>query len=182
VSHSCLLLIDIQNDNGLVGEVIPEVVAAAKKARLVLAAARERGMPVIHVRHEETDPDASGFLAGTFGAQIHELVAPIAGEAVVIKEFPSAFRDTGLEALLRGRGLNHAYMVGMMSYMCVDATVRAGWDLGFAFTLIHDACAGRSLVFEGTTIPAAQVHGAFMSALGRVYAKLARAEDFIEGR
>ena len=181
MSDSCLLLIDIQNDNGLTGEIVPEVAAAAQKAKLALAAARERGMPIVHVRHENLEPDATAFLPETFGSRIHESVAPVPGETVVIKHYPNSFRETGLAELLRGLGVEHAHVAGMMSYMCIDATVRAGWDLGFVFTLLHDACAGRALVHEGKEIPAAMVHGAYMAALGRVFAKLMRVEDFVSG-
>jgi len=181
MSDSCLLLIDIQNDNGLVGEIIPEVVAAAQKAGLALAAARKRGMPIVHVRHENLEPDATAFLPETFGSRIHDSVAPLPGESVVVKHYPSSFRETELATLLRQRNLEHAYVVGMMSYMCIDSTVRAGWDLGFSFTLLHDACAGRALVHEGARIPADMVHGAYMAALGRVFARLMRVEEFVSG-
>ena len=64
-----------------------------------------------------------------------------------------------------------------MSSMCVDATVRAAADLGFAVTVVHDACAAPDLEFEGNDIPGASVHGAFMAALGDGYATLVAGRD-----
>ena len=65
-----------------------------------------------------------------------------------------------------------------MSHMCIDATTRAAVDFGFPCTVIHDACATRDLVFGGLTIPAAQVHGAFMAALAP-YARVLSLEEYL---
>ncbi len=66
-----------------------------------------------------------------------------------------------------------------MSHLCVDATTRAAFDLGFRCTLVTDACATRDLTFEGTKIPANFVHGAFMAALSPVYARLKKTEEIM---
>ena len=65
-----------------------------------------------------------------------------------------------------------------MSHMCIDTTPRAAFDFGFRNTVIHDACATRDLAFEGLTIPAPHVHGAFMAALGMRYARVLSLEEF----
>jgi nicotinamidase-related amidase len=65
----------------------------------------------------------------------------------------------------------------MMSSMCVDATVRAAPDLGFATTVVHDACAAPDLECGGQAIPGRTVHAAFMAALGGGYASLVAAAD-----
>ena len=67
----------------------------------------------------------------------------------------------------------------MMSHMCIDATVRAAFDRGYTCIVAHDACATRSLVFNGIDIPAQHVHGAYMAALGAVYAKVLSAEEIV---
>jgi nicotinamidase-related amidase len=64
-----------------------------------------------------------------------------------------------------------------MTSMCVDATVRAAVDLGFDTTVAHDACATCDLEFDGRTIPAASVHGAFLAALADGYATVASSEE-----
>jgi nicotinamidase-related amidase len=69
----------------------------------------------------------------------------------------------------------------MMSSMCVDATVRAGADLGFGMTVIHDACAAPDLEFGGTQVPGPTVHAAFMAALGDGYATLVSSDDVASG-
>ena len=63
------------------------------------------------------------------------------------------------------KGIDDVVIVGAMSHMCVDATVRAASDFGYKTTTIHDACATRDLEFGESTVPAAQVHATMMSAL-----------------
>lgn len=168
-----LLLVDIQADYFPGGrmELAGSPEAAAQATRLLFAF-RERGLPVVHVRHVSSRQGATFFLPGTPGAEFHPLVAPRADEAVVTKQFPNSFRGTPLEALLREAGVSRLVVCGMMTHMCVDATVRAAFDLGYSCIVPHDACATRDLAFRGGIIPAAQVHGAFLAALGAVYCQV----------
>jgi nicotinamidase-related amidase len=106
---------------------------------------------------------------------IHASVAPRAGETVMQKNFPNTFRGTGLLEHLRGLGADHLVIAGMMTHMCVDASTRAAFDLGFSCSLAHDACATRALAFGEQRVPAAQVHAAFLAALAGLYAKVQNA-------
>jgi nicotinamidase-related amidase len=186
-----LLIIDIQQDyfpggrHPLVG---PE--AAAERASQVLGAWRDRGEPVVHIQHIWDAPDAAFFQPGTPGIEIHPSVAPREGETLLTKTLPNAFLGTGLEEVLRnlrggaeagarGEAAPQLVVMGMMSSMCVDATVRAAADLGFEVSVVHDACAAPDLSFGGVTVPAAQVHAAFMAALGDSYAELTSAEELL---
>jgi nicotinamidase-related amidase len=173
-----LLITDIQRDyfaGGAFPLVAPD--AAAANAGRVLARFRATGEPVVHLQHVWDAPDASFMRPGTDGVEIHETVAPAAGEPVLRKSEPNGFLGTGLEDELRGRGIEELVVAGMMSSMCVDATVRAAADLGFTTTVVHDACAAPDLEFGGETIPGRTVHGAFMAALGDGYATLVAADD-----
>ncbi len=168
-----LLLIDLQNDYFPGGpmELVGAETAVAN-ARRLLDLFREQQRPIIHVQHLSLRPGAGFFLPGTPGAEIHPLVAPAEGESLVQKHFPNSFRDTNLLALLKEQGIERLVICGAMSHMCIDATTRAAFDLGFACTLAHDACATRDLEFDGTKAPAAQVHAAYMAALAAVYAQV----------
>jgi len=55
--------------------------------------------------------------------------------------------------------------------------VRAAVDLGFECTVVHDACATKDLRFDGRAVAAADVHAAFLAALGDGYAALTSASD-----
>ncbi len=177
----CLIIIDIQNDYFAGGTMelvgMPE---AAANARLLLDAYRAAGLPVLHVQHLAARPDATFFIPGTPGAEINQIVAPIASEPVVVKHFPNSFRETGLLDLLKSKQITNLAICGAMSHMCIDTTVRAAFDLGFTCTLAADACATRNLTFEGRVVPAADVHAAYMAALSLPFARVTTTATIIE--
>lgn len=162
-----LLIIDIQNDYfpGGAAELSAPTGAAENAARL-LQRYRALGRPVFHVQHLSIRPGATFFLPETPGAEIHPLVAPLPGETVIRKHYPNAFRETALEEALRRANLQRLLIVGMMTQMCIDTSVRAARDLGYEITLAHDACATRAARFGDVEVPAPQVQAAFMAALG----------------
>lgn len=180
MTKRAVLVVDLQNDYFPAGKwPLVGIEAAAGNAARVIEAARAAGEAVVHIRHEFASADAPFFAPGSEGARIHPKVAPQEGEAVVLKHFANAFRDTGLKALLDGANIGEVVVVGAMSHMCIDATARAAADLGYGVTVVHDACATRDLEFGGTTVKAPQVHAAFMAALGSAYAKLVSADDHL---
>jgi nicotinamidase-related amidase len=175
-----LLIIDIQRDyftGGAYPLVEPE--AAAAEARRVLDSFRAAGEPVIHMKHVWDEPEAEFLRPGTEGIEIHPTVAPADGELVLEKATPNSFVDTRLEKELRQHGTDELVVAGMMSSMCVDATVRAAADLGFSPTVVHDACAAPDLAFNGVEVPGAAVHAAFMAALADGYAEVTSAAELL---
>ena len=178
---TALVLIDLQNDYFPGGKMELEgSLPASLRAREVLNFFREKGLPVVHIQHLAARPGATFFLPDTEGVRIHQHVEPRAGEAVFQKNFPNSFRNTPLLDHLREKQVRKIVICGMMTHMCVDATVRAAFDHGLEVAVIHDACASRALAFGGQTIPAAQVHGAFLAALGFIYAKVVSAAEFLK--
>jgi nicotinamidase-related amidase len=98
---------------------------------------------------------------------------------VVEKNFPNSFRGTPLLEHLRGANAEDVVIVGAMSHMCIDATARAAFDHGFKCTVAENACATRALEFGGRTIPARDVHAAFMAALAVPYARVVPTEEML---
>jgi nicotinamidase-related amidase len=175
---TALLIVDIQNDYFPGGALELEgAEAAGSNAGKAMAQFRAKDVPVIHVRHLSTRPGATFFLQNTRGAEIHEAVKPKGGETVIEKNFPNSFRNTPLQAELEKRGIRNLVLAGMMTHMCVDATVRHAADLGYKVTLIGDACATRAQSYAGETVPARQVHAAFLAALNGFYAKVVTTHD-----
>ena len=173
MADTALLIIDIQNDYFANGAMALEgAEAAGEKAGAALGTFRSRGLPVIHVRHLSVRPGSTFFIPGTKGAEIHGSVKPLPEESLVEKNFPNSFRATGLKEILEKQGIKHLTVAGMMTHMCVDATVRQAADLGYQVTLLGDACATRAQSFGGETVPARQVHAAFLAALNGFYAKV----------
>ncbi len=176
---SGLILVDIQNEYFPGGRMeLASIQQASANAGELLALFRDRGWPIFHIQHLSEQADAPLFTPGTPYAEIHESVKPVAGERVIQKHFPNSFHQTPLLEELRASGVDHAVIVGAMSHMCIDATTRAGYDLGLRCTLIHDACATRDLEFQGKKVRADEVHASFMAALGWWYATLTSTADF----
>ena len=175
-----LVIVDIQNDYFPGGRnPLEDPEQAAAHARELLDAFRASGEPVVHIQHVWDAPDAAFMAPGTDGVEIHETVRPAAGETVFQKANPNSFLETPLEGHLREAGISSLVVCGMMTSMCVDATVRAAVDLGFETTLAHDACATMALGFGGRTVPAADVHAAFVAALADGYAEVVPADDIV---
>ncbi|UQX89764.1 cysteine hydrolase [Jatrophihabitans telluris] len=174
-----LLIIDIQNDyfaGGAYPLAAPE--SAAEVAAQLLTTFRSTGEAVVHVQHVWDEPEASFMRPGTAGVDIHPSVRPHGDEPVVTKAYPNAFRQTDLDAQLRSSDVDELVVVGMMTSMCVDATVRAAADLDYRVTVISDGCANPALEFAGRTVEAEDVHAAFLAALGDSYATVCTLSEF----
>jgi nicotinamidase-related amidase len=173
-----LVLIDLQNDYFPGGTM--ELVGAdraVEQAAILLETFRRRELPVIHIQHIANRAGATFFLPGTRGAEIHGAVPPKPGERVVTKHFPNGFRETTLLEDLRSAGASKLTFAGMMTHMCVDTTVRAAADLGFACSLAHDGCATRALQFAGQRVEADKVQLAYLAGLNGSFASVRSTEE-----
>jgi nicotinamidase-related amidase len=167
---NALLIVDVQNDYFPQGRMeLRESVAAMRKIKGVIERFRAEGKPVVYVQHVSEREGAGFFLPGTDGVEIHAEIAPRAGDDVVVKHYPNSFRETGLHELLRRKGVDGLTIVGMMTHMCVDTTVRAAFDLGFKIELLEDCCATRDLRRGDAVIPAHVVQQAYMASLDGVF-------------
>lgn len=179
-TKTALILIDIQNDyfqkgkNKLVGSE-----QASLNAKKVLDKFRKKGDLVVHIQHLSNRKDATFFIPNTKGAEIHKNVAPIKDEKVIVKHFPNSFRETELLSYLEEHKINHLVIAGMMTHMCVDATVRAGKDMGYTIEVIGDACATKDLIYDNKKTVAGDVQNSFLSALNYFYASVISTNDFI---
>ena len=177
---TALILIDIQNDYfpGGTGELENPIAAATQAAKL-LDFFRLQKWPTVHIQHVATRPGASTFLPDTDGVKIHPLIAPVAGETIIVKHFPNSFRATGLLEHLKGLEVERLVLCGMMTHMCVDASMRAAADFGYPVLLAADACATRALTYGEISVPAQSVHAAFLAAL-KSYGQVLRVEEILK--
>lgn len=177
-----LIIIDVQNDYFPGGSMeLSAMEAAGDNCRRLLDWFRDKTAPIIHIQHLSVRPGSTFFVPNTEGAEINQRVKPEADEPVVQKNFPSAFRDTGLNEMLQESGIEQLVVCGAMSHMCVDTTVRAAFDLGYQCQVISDACATKDLEFEGRAVPASTVQDAFMASLKVPFAAMSTTEEFLRG-
>jgi nicotinamidase-related amidase len=178
---SALLLIDIQNEYFPGGKnTLEGSLEASLQARKLLDHFRRQSLPHIFIQHIANRPGKTTFLPGTDGILIHENIRPLDGEIVIQKHYPNSFRETNLIDTLRNLEIDHLVIGGMMTHMCVDATVRAAFDLGFECWLAQDACATKALQFEEQNVPATQVQVAFLAAIHGTYADVMTVEQILE--
>ena len=143
ISESALVLIDCQQTyrEGIMQLVGVE--PALKEAASLLKRFRAAGRPVIHIMHD-AGPGTPYDVSAPIG-QIADIVAPIEGETVVVKNYPSAFEKTALDAELKKLGVKNVIYAGFMTHMCVNSTTRASFNHGYANTVVAGATATRSI-------------------------------------
>ena len=169
MEKEALLLIDIQDLYFTPGPMfLHKPCVAAEKAAKLLERFRAEGKTVIHIQHNFK------ILSG-----IHKSVKPLDNEKIIHKEYPSSFLGTDLQEYLQSCEIKRLVVVGMMSHMCVDTTVRACQDYGYDVTVIDDACTTMSLKFNGKKIDAETVHAVYMASLSDGFAKVVKLEDYL---
>jgi nicotinamidase-related amidase len=176
---TALILIDIQKDYFPAGRyplVNPE--EAARNAYMLLQCFREHSGHHVHIQHISKKPDATFFISGDRGTDIHDSVAHFEGEPIVYKHETNAFLNTNLFDLLKSWRVDRVVITGMMTHHDIDATARAAHDLGFHVIIAEDACATHDLKYGGTTIPADQVQKAFLAAL-KSYGRVMKSEELL---
>jgi len=175
-----LIIIDIQNDYFEGGAMeLHNPVQASENAEKVLVKFRKDNEEIIHVQHLAAAPEMGFFLPDTKGAEIHTNVKPKDGEKLIVKHAPNSFVGTDLLDYLKSKNITDLVFTGMMTQMCIDATVRAAKDYGFDCTVIGDACATRNLEINGNKVKANDVHNAFLAGLSFYYADIKNAKDYL---
>jgi nicotinamidase-related amidase len=176
---TALLLIDLQNDY-FAGGALPlsGIDPASRAAAELLRRFRATRQPLVHVRHIFARPEAPFFRRATSAIEIHPSVAPLEGESIVTKHAVNSFHQTDLKAILDRQNVDSLVICGAMSHMCVEGTTRAAADFGYRCQVIHDACATCDQKFAERTIPAADVHGTAMAALGFAYAQVLSLDEW----
>ena len=160
-ARAAFLLIDMQN--GFIDAASPLCIAGAAATvpacAHALAAAREHGLAVFHVRRayaaDGSNVEAVRWEAWAEGGRplssadpmslaCPPELAPAPGEPVVVKPSWSAFFGTDLAAQLRTRGIDTLVLAGTTTPNCVRSTAYDGLARGFNVAVLRDATSSRS--------------------------------------
>ncbi|WP_426482904.1 cysteine hydrolase family protein [Chryseobacterium sp. R2ACT005] len=186
MENTALLIIDVQNDYFPGGKMtLEKAEQAGENIKRILEYFRKNNLTIVHIKHISTNEGATFFLPDTDGAKINQLVLPKEDEKIITKHFPNSFRETDLMDYLQSKKIKNLVITGMMTDVCVEATTRAAFDYGFHNTIIGDATATRNRELNGEVVKAAEVQRSFLagiSALGNLYAQVASANDFLNGK
>ena len=78
---------------------------------------------------------------GTWDSRIIDEIKPGRNDHVIIKRRDSAFQDTELRVWLQSVGINTLIFCGIDTSICVETSLRDGFNLGYDVILISDATA-----------------------------------------
>ena len=156
---TALLVVDAQI--GLLeGEkAVPDAAFVTDRLVALLASARSAGALVIHLQNDGCpgSPDEPE----TPGWQIHPKLLQD-GEIVLRKTRDDGFEGTELQDILAGNAVRRVAVAGVLSEMCVSATIRGALARSLEVILIHDA----HTTYDLDDIPAAIVSRVAEHALG----------------
>ena len=160
-ARAAFLLIDMQN--GFIDAASPLCIAGAAATvpacAHALAAAREHGLAVFHVRRAyaadgsdveavrwETWAEGGRPLSAADPASLDcpPELSPAPGEPVIMKPSWSAFFGTELAATMRQQGIGTIVLAGTTTPNCVRSTAYDGLALGFNVAVLRDATSSRS--------------------------------------
>jgi len=151
--NTALLVMDMQV--GILA-MLPNAEAIIDKVSSAITSARSKNIPVIYVvvGFRQGTPEISinnkSFSAGkekfanmnmTAFMQVHDSIAPQAGEVTVIKRRVSAFTGSDLEVVLRSFGIQHLILTGIATSGVVLSTLREAADKDYRITVLADCCA-----------------------------------------
>lgn len=130
-NQSALLIVDVQvgvvAEAGDVSRQIDQIALAVRKAR-------DAGVPVIWVQHDEDE-----LPKGSAEWQWVPALVPRPEDVRVYKNFNSSFEKTTLESELAARGVSHIVLCGAVTSWCIRATAYGALERGYDLSLIGDA-------------------------------------------
>ena len=177
MKKTALLIIDVQK-----GLDAPELGKrnnqdAESNMALLLAEWRKRSAPVIHVKHNSTEPNST-LRPELPGNEIKDVVKPLPDETLFEKRVNSAFIGTGLEKYLHKMGIQDLVIVGLTTDHCVSTSVRMASNLGFNVWLVEDATATfERQGYDGTLYSAQQMHEINIASLDGEFCSVLQTVD-----
>ncbi len=175
--HTALILIDMQKDlvcDGFICDLAGRDLSATRsvipKMERLLEAARLNGALVCHVgfwtlpenrsdsgpwlaqRRRSTYSSDKLCIADTEGAEFIDELSPEAGELVIHKHRYSGFKGTDLDMTLRARGIKSIIVTGVSTNVCVESTLRDGFEIGYYAAIVEDATASWDMNLHRATI------------------------------
>ena len=107
---------------------------------------RQRHLPIIRIYH--TDPDY-GPHPDSLAFRFPESVLIRNSDPMIIKNHPSAFKNTGLDSLLKSMECNTLFLSGLSSVGCVLATYFGALDHDYKAFMFKNAIMSHNAAYTG---------------------------------
>lgn len=169
-----LLVIDVQEgfDDPVWGR--RDNPACEGRIAALLAAWRERGAPVVLVRHDSVLP-GSPLAPGGPGNALRDLTAG-PHDLLVTKTVNSAFLgEPDLAAWLRERGIGGVVVCGVQTNMCCETTARHAANLGFEVRFALDA----THTFDLPGVSAAELRRATAANIAHEFGRVCSTQELL---
>ncbi len=182
MTSRALIVIDVQNEyfGGALPVTDPPPERSLANIGRAMDAARERGLPVIVVRHSEHDEESEIFRPGSHAWELHPDVERRPRDHLVEKTLPGSFTATALRDILAGAGVDRVTVTGYMTHMCVDTTARQAAHRGLAVEILSDATGTLALENSGGSATGEELHRATLVAQGQFFADVLSTEEWLE--
>jgi len=180
VSQLALLIIDVQQ--GLASPSLGQRNNPQAECNMagLLAAWRERGLPIVHIQHCSTEPN-SPLRPELPGNRFKDEVQPLPGEPVFRKTVNSAFIGTDLEQYLCDSNISQLVIIGLTTDHCVSASTRMASDLGFEVTLISDATAAFERIgYDGLHYSGDEIHRVNLVSLDGEFCRVRSTAEILD--
>lgn len=174
-----LLVIDVQNEyfTGKMPVTYPE--GSFDNIIKAVDAANRSKTAVILIRHGSPQKDATAFVKGSNGWQVHDELLKKAHLCIIDKHLPGSFTGTNLEETLRAMEVDTITICGYMTQMCCDTTARQAVHLGFAVEFLSDATGTLDIANYAGAITAAELHKAILITQAMRFSKVLPTVEWI---
>jgi len=176
-----ILVVDMLNDFCKEGGsmVLPEGAEIYDNIARLIAAGRERGVPVIYVNDchrageydREFEKRTVHCVEGTWGAEVIGELSPQENDYCVKKRRFSGFYQTDLDLILRELGIRSVVVTGVVTNICVRSTCHDAFFLGYTVVVPQDCVRATGPREQESTLWDISTHFGAVTDSGEVLAK-----------
>lgn len=162
-----LLIIDMINDYAALDgrEGCPNASAIVPNIQRLKAKVRDAGGVCVYVNTaylDENEPETRlwgpSAMSGTWGAETLKELRPEPEDITVQKHAYDGFYETGLDAVLRARGVTDVIVTGVHTHVCVLQTALGAFERGYHVIAPGDAMATNRREVHDAVLPYFRSH------------------------